>query len=69
MIRHEGNGFLSGFDDVDGLARQALRVLADPGSFRALGEAGVRLIDEKYSVDQTLPQLRALYEEVAMARV
>jgi glycosyltransferase involved in cell wall biosynthesis len=65
MIRHEENGLLAGFDDVDGLAREALRVLADPESTRPLGAAAVRLIDERYSVERTLPRIRAFYGEVA----
>jgi glycosyltransferase involved in cell wall biosynthesis len=65
MIRHEENGLLAGFDDVDGLAAEALRVLHDPGSFRHLGQAGVRMIDEKYSIERVLPRIKAFYEEVS----
>jgi len=32
-------------------------VLDDPGEFRPLAEAGVRLIEEKYSLARTAPQL------------
>ncbi len=64
IIRHEENGLLAGFDDVEGLTRQALRVLANPAQFRPLGEAGVRLIDEKYSLARTAPQLLALLQGV-----
>jgi glycosyltransferase involved in cell wall biosynthesis len=62
VIRHEQNGLLAGFFDVDGLTRQALRVLDDPGQFRPLGEAGVRLIDEHYSLEKKLPEMLALYQ-------
>jgi len=65
MIHHEENGLLAGFDDVDGLVEQALRVLSDPESFRPLGQAGTRMIHEKYSVETILPQIKAFYEEVA----
>jgi glycosyltransferase involved in cell wall biosynthesis len=65
MIRHGENGLLAGFDDVDSLADEALRVLDDPGSSRELGEAAARMIDERYSVEAVLPRIRALYEEVA----
>jgi glycosyltransferase involved in cell wall biosynthesis len=37
FIRHEQNGLLAGFDDVEELARQALRVLDDPKEFRPGG--------------------------------
>lgn len=59
------NGLLAGFDDVDGLTRQALRVLDDPGQFRPLGEAATRLIDEKYRMEVTGPQTAEFYRRVA----
>jgi glycosyltransferase involved in cell wall biosynthesis len=62
FITHEQNGLLAGFDDVDGLTRQALRVLDDPEGFRPLGQAGVQLIEEKYSLARTAPQLLGLLE-------
>ena len=65
MIVHGENGRLAGFDHVDGLADEALRVLADPESFRHLGEAGSRMIDARNSVEAVLPRIRALYEDVA----
>jgi glycosyltransferase involved in cell wall biosynthesis len=64
MIRHEENGLLAGFDDVDGLTQQALRALDDPKAFRPLGQAGVRLINEKYSLPHTSRQLMDLFERV-----
>ena len=64
MIRHEENGLLASFDDVEGLTHQALRVLKDPEQFRPLGQAGVRLIDEKYSLTRTAPQLLDLFQRV-----
>jgi glycosyltransferase involved in cell wall biosynthesis len=64
VIRHEQNGLLGGFYDVDGLARQALRVLDDPQQFRPLGQAGVRLIDEQYSVAQIMPRMLDFYRRV-----
>jgi glycosyltransferase involved in cell wall biosynthesis len=65
MIRHEENALLADFYDVDGLTRQALRVLADPEQFRPLGRAGTAMIDRHYSVDVVLPRIRAFYERVA----
>jgi glycosyltransferase involved in cell wall biosynthesis len=64
VIEHERNGLLAGFRDVDGLAQLALRVLADPEQFRPLGQAGIRLIDEKYSMAQTIPALLDLFQRV-----
>jgi glycosyltransferase involved in cell wall biosynthesis len=68
MIEHEKNGLLAGFFDVEGLTREALRVLDDPQTFRPLGEAGVRLIDERYSMTRTMPRMIELYEATAGAR-
>jgi glycosyltransferase involved in cell wall biosynthesis len=65
MIKHEWNGLLAGFDDVDGLAREALRVLAEPERFRPLGAAGSRLIDDHYSLERTLPPTLELYRTAA----
>lgn len=62
VIQHEKNGLLANFFDVDGFTKQALRVLDDPQQFRPLGEAGVRLIDEQYSLAKKLPEMVALYE-------
>jgi glycosyltransferase involved in cell wall biosynthesis len=60
VIRHEQNGLLADFFDVDGLARLALRVLDDPGRYTALGQAGRRLVEEKYSLAVTAPQVLQL---------
>jgi glycosyltransferase involved in cell wall biosynthesis len=65
VIEHERNGLLAGFNDVDGLVRQALRVLADPEGFRRLGQEGTRLVDARYSIDVTMPETVAFYREVA----
>lgn len=62
VIQHEQNGLLAGFYDVDGLTRQALRVLEDPEKHRPLGQTGMRLIDESYSLERKLPQMLDLYE-------
>ncbi len=63
LIRHEETGLLADFYDLDGLAEQALRVLRDPPSFRHLGEAGMRLIQENYTLEHTLPQMLQLYRD------
>lgn len=68
MIRHEENGLLADFSDIEGLADQAERVLDDPAAFRHLGEAGSRMIRERYSLDVCLPQMLELYEDVMNQR-
>lgn len=64
VITHGQNGLLAGFFDVDDLTQKALRVLDNPAQFRPLGEAGVRQIDEQYSMDQVLPELIQLFQRV-----
>jgi glycosyltransferase involved in cell wall biosynthesis len=68
VIRHEQNGLLADFYDVDGLVRLALQVLDDPEKYRPLGQAGIRLVDEKYSLAKTAPQMMELFERVHQAR-
>ena len=43
----------------------ANQVLDDPHDYRHLGNAGVELIRERYSLDVCLPQLKSFFEEVA----
>jgi glycosyltransferase involved in cell wall biosynthesis len=64
-IEHEKNGPLAGFFDVETLATQALRVLKDPAAYRALAAAGQALVEERYSLDQTLPRLWRLFSQVS----
>ena len=53
----EENGLLADFFDVDGLPSLALRVLNEPQKYRHLGKAGRTLIEERYSIEKTLPKL------------
>lgn len=61
VIRHEETGLLAPFFDVEGLAAQALRVLREPGAFRPLAAAGRALVEERYSLEKTLPKLWGLF--------
>lgn len=62
MIQHGKNGLLADFYDVDRLAELALEVLDDPEAQRYLGRAGADMIHERYSLEQSLPQMLALYQ-------
>jgi glycosyltransferase involved in cell wall biosynthesis len=68
MIRHGENGLLADFFDVEGLAELAGKVLDSPQEYKPLGQAGVRLIQERYSLDVCLPRMLALYEDAIHAR-
>jgi len=64
MIRHEMNGLLVDFFDVDGFVAAASRVLDAPREFQSLGEQGARMIRESYSLEKCLPRMLALYKQV-----
>jgi glycosyltransferase involved in cell wall biosynthesis len=66
MIRHEENGLLVDFFDVDGMVEAALRVLDDPPAFRSLGEAGVAMIHDRYRLEVCVPEMLALYQDVVL---
>jgi glycosyltransferase involved in cell wall biosynthesis len=68
VIEHGTNGLLADFFDVEGMADQATKVLADPGQYRPLGQTGIELVREKYSLEVCLPQLVKLFEETAARR-
>jgi hypothetical protein len=60
VIEHDRTGLLGGFFEIDALAAQAIAVLRDPGAYRPLG-AGRALIEERYSLDRTVPALERLF--------
>jgi glycosyltransferase involved in cell wall biosynthesis len=64
MIQHEKNGLLFDFFDVDDLVSQAHQVLDAPQDYRHLGEAGVEMIRNEYSLEVCLPQIVELYNKV-----
>jgi glycosyltransferase involved in cell wall biosynthesis len=63
LIEHEKTGILASFFDVDGLTKQALNILDNPARHRPLAEAGVRLIDDKYSLTSTMPRMLDYYRK------
>jgi len=68
MIDHGRNGLLTDFFDADALADAACRVLDAPRDFKHLGQAGVELIGERYSLEVCLPRMLHLYEDACAAR-
>jgi glycosyltransferase involved in cell wall biosynthesis len=63
MIRDGHNGLLADFFDVERLAELAGKVLDNPADFKHLGQAGVNMIQEHYSLAVGLPRMLALYED------
>jgi glycosyltransferase involved in cell wall biosynthesis len=68
MVRHGHNGLLADFFDVEGFAALAGQVLDDPAAYRPLGQAGLDMIRDRYSLDVCLPRMLDLYEEACHAR-
>ncbi len=67
MIRDGENGLLAEFFDVEGLANLAGKVLDAPRDYKHLGQAGVKMIREHYSLEVSLPRMLALYEDALHA--
>jgi glycosyltransferase involved in cell wall biosynthesis len=60
VVTHGVTGLLADFFDTEGMADAAEKVLAAPDEYRRLGEAGVGLVRESYSLDVCLPRLEEL---------
>src|SRR5262249_48762184 len=63
MVRHGYNGLLTDFFDVEGLADAAGRVLDAPQEYKPMGQAGVEMIRERYSLEVCLRRMLDLYED------
>ena len=46
---------------------EGVEVLKEPERFRDLGRSARRLVEERYSLDVILPQMKSFYEEAAAA--
>jgi glycosyltransferase involved in cell wall biosynthesis len=64
LIEPGVNGLTEPLFDTDRQADTALKVLADPAAFRPLAQAGPRLIEEKYSLEVAIPELKDYFERV-----
>jgi glycosyltransferase involved in cell wall biosynthesis len=67
MIEHDRNALLTDFFNVEAMADTAGKVLDAPGDYRHLGERGVEMIRERYSLDVCLPRMLHLYEDALAA--
>jgi glycosyltransferase involved in cell wall biosynthesis len=68
VIEDGRTGLLTGFFDVDGMVERAEAVLDRPEQFRHLGQNGVELIRERYSLDLCLPKMVELYSDAVSRR-
>jgi glycosyltransferase involved in cell wall biosynthesis len=67
VIEHQKNGLLTDFFDAEALAAQADKVLDAPRDFKHLGQAGIELIRDRYSLEICLPRMLGLYEDAVYA--
>jgi glycosyltransferase involved in cell wall biosynthesis len=68
MVQHEKNGLLVDFFDVEGFVEQACKVLDSPADYKHLGQTGVEMIRNHYSLDVSLPRMLHLYEDAVNHR-
>jgi glycosyltransferase involved in cell wall biosynthesis len=68
MIEHGKNGLLVDFFDHEKIAEMASQVLDQPRAYKPLGQAGIAMIHDHYSLDVCLPRMLALYEDAVHAR-
>lgn len=67
VIEEGRDGLLVTYQDADDLARAILELLADPRRREALGQAGRRKVEERYTWEKVTARLRELYEAVVKA--
>ncbi len=65
LVLHERTGLLVPTHKPAALAAAVLRLLADPGWARTLGEAGRAWVQERFSTDAKVQRLEALYRRLA----
>jgi glycosyltransferase involved in cell wall biosynthesis len=66
VIEPNRTGLIKPLFDMEGLAETALRVLDDPAAFAPLGRAARALMEEKYSLDVAVPELKDYFERVRL---
>jgi glycosyltransferase involved in cell wall biosynthesis len=68
IIDHGGSGLLSPPDDVDSIAANLTRLLAEPELCRRMGEHGRRRVVERFSSERMTEDMAALYTSLAERR-
>jgi glycosyltransferase involved in cell wall biosynthesis len=64
-VRNGESGYLSAEGDVEGLAANLERLVADPGSWYRMGSAGRAHIERNYNIRTQVERLEGLYSAVA----
>jgi len=68
-IVHDDNGLLAEYYDIEGHAQNALKILRDGAGYARLGANARRTVEDKYSLDRTLPALIRLLGRVTGKQV
>jgi glycosyltransferase involved in cell wall biosynthesis len=58
------SGFLRAPEDIDGMARAAVQLLADPALHAKFAEAGLNRVRRQFCAGRVVPQYEAYYREV-----
>lgn len=67
VIEHGHSGFLHAPDDLDGMARSAVRVLQDAPLHKQIARAGRRRVVESFCVNRVVPMYEEFYRRVVEA--
>ena len=67
MIADRQNGFLVEPEDLDGLSSACIRLLENPDERAAMGAAGWKIVNQKFSIQRQVEQLKELYLEQLQA--
>jgi glycosyltransferase involved in cell wall biosynthesis len=65
MVRHTVEGLLVARGDADGIAAAILHLRANPGTAKALGDAGAARVRAQYRLETTIERYYALYHRLA----
>jgi glycosyltransferase involved in cell wall biosynthesis len=64
VVKHEESALLFGRDDAETLSRHMERVLTDRSLTTKLATAGLKVIEERYTLDKILDQTEAVFADV-----
>ena len=62
------SGFIVPSEDVSALADAILRLLSDPSKAKEMGEAGRRLVEERFTIDAMMHQITDVYSSLLEGR-
>lgn len=69
VVQHDESALLFERDDAETLSRHLERILTDPECASRLAQNGLKVIEERYTLDKILDQTEATFEEVVGRRL